>query len=165
MKALSTILLLSLTTACAARTTPTTTAATPPQKVVAAASKPAPPPCLDAMRHAPIFAETTAEDGTPYIAPIDLKLDLDGDGTPDPVVEVDRDATSVRYELYLTRGKCARHLGTARVEGTIRGTLGKSYGLSTLEVASEGDGELRHGELSFDGKKWSITKRWTSPLK
>lgn len=185
----STILVLSLTSACASRTSPAKVAATPPPPNVAAASKQAPDDvfgqvapekrkllaaalvtseggaCWNAIRHAPILAETAAEDGTPYIAPVDLKIDLDGDGTPDPVVEVDRDGKTVRYELYVTRGNCARHLGTARVEGTIRGTLGKANGMKTLEVVGDGVGELKHGELVFDGKAWSVTKRWTTPLK
>jgi hypothetical protein len=185
----STILVLSMTAACASRTSPATVAATPPRTTVAAASKQAPDDvfgqvgpekrkllasalvsskggaCWNAIRHAPIIAETAAEDGTPYIAPIDLKIDLDGDGTPDPVVEVDRDGKNVRYELYVTRGQCARHLGTAKVEGTIKGVLGKANGMRTLEVIGEGEGEQKHGELVFDGKHWSVTKRWTTPLK
>lgn len=121
--------------------------------------------CWNSVVHAPILAETVAEDGTPYIEPITQHLDLNGDGMLDDVILVDRDGKSVRYELYVNQGNCSRHVGTARVEGTIRGTLGTAHGMKTLEVIGEGDGELRHGELMFDGKSWSIGKRWTTPLK
>ena len=124
-------------------------------------------PCWNAVRHAPILAETSAEDGTPYIAPIALKIDLNGDGLADPVIEVDRDGKSVRYELYVTASssRCAHHVGTARVDGVIQGTLGTAHGMKTLEVVGDGEGEKKHSELVFDGKTWSIAKRWTTPSK
>lgn len=183
------ICVLSLTAACASRTAPGPVAAAGPNAPVAAASKPAtrdifgevPPEkrkllasvlvseegggCWNAIKHAPIVAETTATDGTPYIAPIDLKIDLDGDGTADPVIEVDRDGTHVRYELYVTRGNCAHHLATVKVDGVIRGPLGKSNGLRTLEFSTDEKGDQRHGELAFNGKAWVVGKRWTVPTK
>lgn len=187
MRPVSALLLVSLTAACASRTTAPQTAAAQPH-ALAATSKPAPDAfgrvsaekkkllatalvssegggCWNAVRHAPILAETSAEDGTPYIAPLAQHIDLNGDGMLDDVIEVDRDGKTVRYELYLSRGNCARHLGTVRVEGTIRGTLGTAHGMKTLEVVGDGEGELKHGELMFDGKSWAIGKRWTTPVK
>ncbi len=125
--------------------------------------------CWDATRHATITADTVAEDGTPYFAPHVLSIDLNADGAPDPVVEVDRDGNSVRYELYLNRGRCSQYLGTMRVGGTILGALGKANGMRTLEIVELCDGierpcrDLEHTELAFDGKGWRPTKRWTTP--
>jgi len=124
--------------------------------------------CWDAQRHALVTAEMVATDGTPYFAPHELAIDLDGDGVLDPVVEVDRDGESVRYELYLKRGGCSEHLGTVRLGGTIVGPLGKANGFRTLEVAGLCDTagpckELVHSELTFDGKGWRATKHWTTP--
>lgn len=189
MRLASALLLVSLTAACASRTSTVQNAATRPQGP-AASSKASPDvfgqvsaekkkllatalvssdggACWNAVRHAPILAETSAEDGTPYIAPVALKIDLNGDGIADPVIEVDRDSKSVRYELYVTAAssQCARHLGTARVEGTIMGPLGTANGMKTLEVVGDGDGEKKHSELAFDGRTWSIAKRWTTPTK
>lgn len=125
--------------------------------------------CWDATRHATITAETVAEDGTPYFAPHVIPIDLNADGVVDPVVEVDRDADSVRYELYLSRGNCSQHLGTMRVSGTIVGPMGKANGMRTLEVMALCDGierpcrDLEHTELFFDGKGWRAGKHWTTP--
>ena len=124
--------------------------------------------CWDATRHATITAETVAEDGTPYFAPHELPIDLNGDGVMDPVVEVDRDASSVRYELYVKRGNCSQHLGTVRVGGTILGPMGKANGLRTLEVVAlceTGNNckDVEHTELMFDGKGWRPAKQWTTP--
>jgi hypothetical protein len=124
--------------------------------------------CWDAKRHATIHADTVAEDGTPYFAPHELPIDLNGDGVPDPVVEVDRDATSVRYELYVKRGNCSQHLGTVRVGGTILGPLGHANGLRTLEVVAMCETErpckdIEHTELMFDGNGWKPSKHWTTP--
>jgi hypothetical protein len=189
MRLASVLLLASLAAACASRTSTVQTAATP-QQTAAVTSKPAPSDvfgavsvekkkllatalvssdgggCWNAVRHAPIVAETIAEDGTPYIAPIAQKLDLNGDGLADDVIEVDRDGKNVRYELYLNKGNCSRHLGTVKVEGTIRGVMTTaSHGMKMLEVIADGDGELKHSELAFDGKTWAVGKRWTTPLK
>jgi hypothetical protein len=125
--------------------------------------------CWDAMRHATISAGMVAEDGTPYFAPHEIRIDLNGDGVLDPVVEVDRDAASVRYELYVKRGNCSQHLGTVRVGGTILGALGKANGMRTLEIVALCDTlspcrDAEHTELMFDGKGWKPGKVWTTPM-
>jgi len=188
--------LLTLATACASRTSPAPSTAAPPRAAqvtrVAAPSNPAPSResvlagvtpskrkllegalisttnggCWDAARHAMVMAETVADDGTPYFAPHELSIDLDGDGVPDPVVEVDRDGDSVRYELYLKRGSCSHHLGTVRLGGTILGPLGKANGLRTLEVVGLCEPpckDVEHTEIVFDGKGWRPAKQWTTP--
>jgi hypothetical protein len=138
----------------------------------ASAARNAPPPpekgaCTDAMKDAIASGQLGDEKGVPYVMPIDLSLDLDGDGMPDRVLELDRDGTTVRYELYVQHGKCAQKVGSLAVPGTL--TLGRGVvnGMRVLEVEGlcmEGCcRSIQHEELIFDGEKWIPRRAWYVP--
>lgn len=128
-----------------------------------------PEPCVDPIAHAERMNGMLDEEGRPYYAPEGRAFDLDGDGSPDPVLAADRDATTTRYEIYLVPRGCGRYVGGARVEGRVIGTLQKtSHGLRVLEMVGPCDdtcAETPHFELRFDGNSWVIGDRWTVPKK
>jgi hypothetical protein len=107
------------------------------------------------------------EKGVPYVMPIDLSLDLDGDGKPDRVLELDRDGTTVRYELYVQHGKCAEKVGSLAVPGTLSLGRGVVNGMRVLEVEGlclEGCcRSIQHEELEYDGEKWVPRRSWYVP--
>lgn len=126
-----------------------------------------PGPCWDARKHATIVREIVDESGAAYVMPEDLAFDLDDDGKPDPVLEVDRADGVTRYELYVQNGTCANHVGGLTVSGTIRLGRGSTKGLRNLELEAACESaccdELRHTELVFDGKGYVPGKIWTTP--
>ncbi|MGZ3421797.1 MAG: hypothetical protein ACXVEF_27015 [Polyangiales bacterium] len=138
------------------------------KKASLVAAKPAaPPPCLDVEKDAVLSAGTADEKGVPYLKPIDLSLDLDGDGVPDRVLETDRDGTTVRYELYVQKGMCPKKIGSLAVPGTLSLGHGMVNGMRVLEVEGlclEGCcRSIQHEELVFDGTKWVPRRSWYVP--
>jgi len=125
-------------------------------------------PCVDPKEHSERMNGTLDKDGRTVYEPPQLNFDLDGDGVDDPVLAADRDANTIRYEIYLSRGRCSRYTGGARTEGTIVGVRGLSNGLRVLEVVGQCDedcDEVPHQELKFDGRDWVLGARWTVPKK
>lgn len=162
--ALFAFLLSTVPLACASNAPPVTPVA--PRVRTEIAHRPSPEACVDPVRHAEHINGMLDEEGRPYYAPEERAFDLDDDGMPDAVLAADRDATTVRYEMYVRPNGCGRYVGGARLEGTVVGTRGVSHGLRVLEVVGRCEDACEavpHQELRFDGIKWVLGDRWTVP--
>lgn len=126
-------------------------------------------PCWDPVKHATVLDDLTDAKGVPYVMPFDLAIDLDGDGLPDPVLQVDRDDKNVRYELYVKHAGCAKHLGGMVIDGTLRAGTGFVNGMRVLEVDALCNDSCcpttQHRELAYDGKSWATRRTWTTDRK
>jgi hypothetical protein len=156
---------LMLTVACASSATkPTTSAAMATTAHNPTTTAGAGPSCVDPIKDAIAKGQLGDENGVPYVLPVVHALDIDGDGKPDLVLELDRDGTTVRYEIYKQEGDCTKPIGSLAVPGTLSLGRGTVHGMRVLEVeglCNEGCcRQIAHEELAFDGSEWVIQRTW-----
>lgn len=123
-----------------------------------------PGPCWDVGKHASVDAGFLDLEDLPD-SDRDLRLDLDGDGTPDIGKNGGGRINFLTYRFYVMRGDCGYFVGAIELAGVLRATRDTAKGLVQLE-GSWGCGDAagagpQHARWSFDGMRYVRSKRWT----
>jgi hypothetical protein len=112
-------------------------------------------PCVDPQAHARThYAESRRDDRF-----LGIDIDLDGDGTLDPVLYGGASVWQATYLLYVQRDDCAYFVGSVEASENPRALPERHHGLFDIHTADEGCRQSNTKEITYCDTVWRFDGR------